>query len=59
MPGAVFAPTLIVIVDDPFPGAAIGLGLKLTVVPFGTPLADKVIALLKSPLIDVLMVEVP
>ena len=54
-----FAPTLIVIVDDPLPGAAIGLGLKLTVVPVGTPDADSVMALLKPPLMVVVRVEVP
>ena len=53
------APTLTVMFDDPFPGAAIGLGLKLTVVPFGTPLADRLTALLNPPLIAVVMVEDP
>ena len=36
-----------------------GLGLKLTVVPDGTPDADSVIALLKPLLMLVVMVEVP
>src|SRR5215471_15293833 len=46
-------------VDEPEPGAAIGLGLKLTVVPVGTPLADRLMALLKPPLTVVVMVELP
>ena len=52
-------PTAIVMVDEPEPGAAIGLGLKLTVVPEGTPLADRLMALLKPPLTVVVMVELP
>ena len=43
----------------PEPGAAIGLGLKLTLVPAGTPEADREIAELKPPLTVVVMVEVP
>ena len=39
--------------------AVIGLGLKLTLVPEGTPEAESVIALLKPPLTLVVMVEVP
>ena len=46
-------------VELPEPGAGIGLGLKLTVVPVGTPEADRVMALLKPPLTVVVMVEVP
>ena len=52
-------PTAIVIVELPPPGAAIVLGLKLTVVPLGAPVADKLIALLKPPLAAVVIVEVP
>ena len=52
-------PTVIVIVELPPPGAAIELGLKLTVVPLGAPLAVRLIALLKPPLTVVLIVEVP
>ena len=52
-------PTPIVIIEVPDPGAAIGLGLKLTVVPVGAPLADRLMALLKPPLTVVVMVEVP
>jgi hypothetical protein len=55
----VLDPTAIVIVELPPPGAAIVLGLKLTVVPLGAPEADKLIALLKPPLTAVVMVEVP
>ena len=59
MPTAVLLPTAIVMVDEPEPGAAIGLGLKLTVVPVGAPLADRLMALLKPPLTVVVMVELP
>ena len=52
-------PTVIVIVELPPPGAAIELGLKLTVVPLGAPLAVRLIALLKPPLTVVVIVEVP
>jgi len=46
-------------VELPEPGAGIGLGLKLTVVPEGTPDADRVTALLKPPLSVVVIVDVP
>ena len=59
VPVAVLDPTLMVIVELPDPGAGIGLGLKLTVVPDGAPEADKLIALLKPPLTDVVIVDVP
>ena len=59
MPVAVLDPTAIVIVELPAPGAAIGLGLKLTVVPLGAPLAVRLIALLNPPLTVVAIVEVP
>jgi hypothetical protein len=59
VPVAVLDPTEIVIVELPPPGAAIVLGLKLTVVPLGAPLADKLMALLKPPLTVVVIVEVP
>ena len=48
-----------VIVEVPEPGAAIGLGLKPTVVPVGMPEADRVIELLNPLLMAVVMVEVP
>ena len=53
------APTVMVMVELPEPGAGIVLGLKLTVVPEGTPDADRLIALLKPPLTVVVIVEVP
>ena len=53
------APTVMVMVELPEPGAGIGLGLKLTVVPDGTPDADKLMALLKPPLMVVVIVDVP
>ena len=59
VPGTVLEPTVMVIVEFPEPGAGIGLGLKLTVVPDGTPDADKLIALLKPPLTVVVIVDVP
>jgi hypothetical protein len=46
-------------VELPAPGAGIGLGLKLSVVPDGMPDADRVIALLKPPLMVVVIVDVP
>ena len=55
----VLTPTVIVIVELPLPGAAIGLGLKLTVVPDGIPEAERLIELLKPPLILVVIVELP
>jgi hypothetical protein len=48
-----------VIVELPEPGAGIVLGLKLTVVPDGAPLADRLIELLNPPLTLAVMVEVP
>ena len=48
-----------VIVDDPDPGAAIGLGLKLTVTPLGWPDADKLMDELSPPKTPVVMVGVP
>src|SRR5271165_1308048 len=59
VPGTVLAPTVIVIVEFPEPGAGIGSGLKLTVVPVGTPDVDKVMALLKPPPVVVVIVDVP
>jgi hypothetical protein len=48
-----------VMVEVPAPGAGIVPGLKLTVVPVGAPVADRLIALLKPPLTAVVMVDVP
>ena len=59
VPTAVVLPTAIVMLELPLPGAAMGLGLKPTVVPDGTPVADKLMALLKPPLIVVVIVDVP
>src|SRR4051794_23401470 len=59
VPGAVVLPTVMVIEEVPVPGAAIGLGLKLTVVPEGTPEAERVIELLKPFRAVVVIVEVP
>ena len=53
------APTVMVMIELPEPGAGIVLGLKLTVVPVGTPEADRLIELLKPPLTVVVIVEVP
>src|SRR5271169_5591891 len=59
VPAVVLLPTVVVIVELPEPGAGIGFGLKLTVVPAGTPEADRLIALLKPPLTVVVIVDVP
>ena len=52
-------PTVMVIVELPAPGAGIAFGLKLTVVPTGTPVADRLIELLKPPLTVVVIVDAP
>ena len=59
VPSRVLAPTVMVMVEVPAPGAGIVPGLKLTVVPVGAPVADRLIALLKPPLTAVVMVDVP
>ena len=59
VPAAVEEATFIVIVEVPEPGAAMELGLKLTVTPDGWPLADKATAELKLPMIVLVIVEVP
>jgi len=58
-PVEVFAPTLIVMIDVPAPGAGIGFGLKVTVAPVGTPADPNVISLLKPPVIAAVIVEDP
>ena len=58
VPTGVLPPTLMIIAELPEPGAGIGFGLKLTLVPLGNPVADKEIALLKLPLATVVIVEV-
>ena len=52
-------PTLMVMVEEPEPGAAIELGLKVMVTLLPPPEADKPIAELKLPEIAVVTVEVP
>ena len=44
-------PTVIVRDEVPTPGAGMIWGLKLTLVPDGTPVADRLMALLNPPLI--------
>jgi hypothetical protein len=53
------APTVIVIVEDPEPGAAIDVGLKAAVAPVGSPEADSETAELNTPDMVVEIVEVP
>src|SRR5271166_3490913 len=48
-----------VMVEVPAPGAGIVLGLKATVVPDGAPELDRLMELLKPPLIAVVIVEIP
>ena len=48
-----------VTVDFPAPGAAIDVGLKLTVIPDDWPVAERAIAELNPPETVVVMVEVP
>jgi hypothetical protein len=50
---------VIVIVDEPEPGAAIEVGEKETVVPVGAPVALSEIALLKPPETAVVIVDGP
>ena len=49
--------TVIVIVEVPSP--VIEVGLKLTVTPFGWPVADNVMAESKPPVTELMMLEVP
>lgn len=46
-------------VDEPEPGAAMDVGLKLTVTPLGAPLAVRATAELNPPETEVVMVELP
>jgi len=46
-------------VEEPEPGAGIVLGLKLTVVPEGIPVADRAMELLKPFVTAVVIVVVP
>lgn len=59
VPVGVLAPTVIVMVELPEPGAGIVDGLKVTVVPVGAPVADSAIALLNPPLTVAVMIDVP
>src|SRR5271157_3335462 len=59
VPAGVLLPTVMVMLDLPEPGASIVCGLKLTVVPEGMPEADRLMALLKPPLMVVVIVDVP
>jgi len=52
-------PTLMVMVEEPEPGAAMELGLKVMVTLLPPPEADKPIAELKLPEMAVVTVEVP
>ena len=58
-PVAVVEATVMVIVEVPEPGAAMDVGLKLTVTPLGWPVADKAIAESKPPETPVVIVDVP
>ncbi len=59
VPVGVLAPTMMVIVELPDPGAGIVCGLKLTVTPEGIPEAFRVMGLSKPPLMADVMVEFP
>ena len=58
-PVAVFGATVIVMVEAPDPGAAMDVGLKLTVTPAGWPVALKATAELNPPETAVAIVLVP
>lgn len=58
VPAAVLLPTAIVRVELPPPGAGIWAGLRVSVVPVGAPLADRLMALLNPPTTVVVMVGV-
>lgn len=59
VPAVVLEATVMVMVEVPEPGAAIEVGLKLTVTPVGCPEAVRATALLKVPVMALVMVEVP
>jgi hypothetical protein len=46
-------------VELPLPGAGMDCGLKLTVIPDGIPEADTAMELLNTPLMAVVVVDVP
>ncbi len=59
VPAAVAEPTAKVTVDVPEPGAAIEVGLKLTVTPVGAPLELNATAELNPPETEVVTVDDP
>ena len=59
MPGATVDATVIVAVDEPEPGAAMDVGLKVRVIPDGTPDAERATAELKPPETVVVTVDDP
>lgn len=59
VPVTVVEATAMLIVEVPDPGAAMGVGLKLTVTPVGWPDADKPMAASKPPETAVVIVDVP
>jgi len=59
VPVAVVDATARVSVDDPDPGAAMEVGLKVAVTPLGIPDADRAIAVLNPPETAVVIVEPP
>lgn len=59
MPVAVVEATAILMVEVPEPGAAIDVGLKLTLTPAGWPVADRATAELNPPETAVAIVDVP
>jgi hypothetical protein len=58
-PSAAFLPTVTVMVEVPEPGAAMELGLKVTVWALPCPVAENVIAALKPPETAVVIVAAP
>ena len=58
-PALADAPTEIVTVDEPDPGAAIDVGLKVAVAPAGKPAAESATTELKLPDIVVVIVDAP
>ena len=59
MPVAVALPARIVMVAEPFPGAAMDVGEKLALAPTGSPEAESAIDELKLPETVVLIVDAP
>ena len=59
MPVAVEEATDMFMVEEPEPGAAMDVGLKVTVTPVGWPEADKLMDELKPPEAAVVIVDVP